>query len=545
MYRTCKQCQSNFEITELDQSFYQKIDVPAPTFCPSCRMQRRLTFRNERSIYYRNCDLCKKNFLSVYHPESPYKVYCPKCFYSDNWDQFEAGRDYDASKSFFDQYKDLVLQAPKLGNLESNSVNSEFTNHTADLKDCYLIFAATQSEKCMYGNYINDSKDVIDGLGVRKSELVYEGVDIQDCYNLLYSELCSNCSDSAFLYNCRNCQSCFLCSNLRQKKYCILNTEYPKEEFERKMKELFDGSYSKLLEAIAHFEQLKLNTPRLFMQGSNNENVTGNLLHNCKNCFESFDLQNSEDCSHMWYGSDAKDSKDCYAVYPHTELAYESLAISGFGSRFSYCAWHGTSVEYSLLTLQCKNCFGCTNLHNAEYTILNKKYSKDEYFPLRKKIIDDMKDRGEYGEFFPISLSPYAYNETLANEYFPLSREEAKEKGLLWREKDIKEYAVKEYAFPESIQETSDTILQDILVCHSCEKNYKIMKLELDFYRKMNVPIPKNCHDCRHRVRLQQRNPRKIWERQCQKCSEKIKTSYSPERLEIIYCEKCYLDEVY
>ena len=30
---------------------------------------------------------------------------------------------------------------------------------------------------------------------------------------------------------------------------------------------------------------------------------------------------------------------------------------------------------------------------------------------------------GEWGEFFPASLSPFGYNETVANEYYPLSRD--------------------------------------------------------------------------------------------------------------------------
>ena len=31
---------------------------------------------------------------------------------------------------------------------------------------------------------------------------------------------------------------------------------------------------------------------------------------------------------------------------------------------------------------------------------------------------------GEWGEFFPSSLSPFGYNETVAQEYFPMSRED-------------------------------------------------------------------------------------------------------------------------
>jgi hypothetical protein len=36
-----------------------------------------------------------------------------------------------------------------------------------------------------------------------------------------------------------------------------------------------------------------------------------------------------------------------------------------------------------------------------------------------------MQETGERGEFFHRNLSPFGYNETVANEYFPLSKEEA------------------------------------------------------------------------------------------------------------------------
>jgi len=40
------------------------------------------------------------------------------------------------------------------------------------------------------------------------------------------------------------------------------------------------------------------------------------------------------------------------------------------------------------------------------------------------------------------------------------------------------------------------------------------------------------------------RNPRKLYDRKCDKCSIDIKTTYSPERPEIVYCEECYNKEI-
>jgi hypothetical protein len=36
-----------------------------------------------------------------------------------------------------------------------------------------------------------------------------------------------------------------------------------------------------------------------------------------------------------------------------------------------------------------------------------------------------MQSTGERGEFFPPSVIPFAYNESVAHDYFPLTKEEA------------------------------------------------------------------------------------------------------------------------
>ena len=57
--RVCQNCKKNFVIEQEDFNFYDRIKVPPPTFCPECRFQRRMAWRNDRTLYKRNCDLCK------------------------------------------------------------------------------------------------------------------------------------------------------------------------------------------------------------------------------------------------------------------------------------------------------------------------------------------------------------------------------------------------------------------------------------------------------------------------------------------------------
>jgi hypothetical protein len=90
--------------------------------------------------------------------------------------------------------------------------------------------------------------------------------------------------------------------------------------------------------------------------------------------------------------------------------------------------------------LYCFNCdnssnlFGSSGLRNKEYYIFNKQYTKEEYEVLVPKIIEHMKGTGERGEFFDPSLSPFGYNETVAQDYYPLSKSQAQERKYTWSE---------------------------------------------------------------------------------------------------------------
>lgn len=91
----CQNCNQKFVIEPEDFEFYKKIGVPAPTFCPECRLQRRMTFRNETSLYKRKCDVTGKDIISIYNPKSPHIIYDHKYWWSDEWDAIEYGKEYD------------------------------------------------------------------------------------------------------------------------------------------------------------------------------------------------------------------------------------------------------------------------------------------------------------------------------------------------------------------------------------------------------------------------------------------------------------------
>jgi hypothetical protein len=253
-------------------------------------------------------------------------------------------------------------------------------------------------------------------------------------------------------------------------------------------------------------------------------------VYSSKNTFDCYDVQRLEDSSYCAQVIDMKDCYDCNYM-EECEVCYEYIC-NYKNQRIFFSIWcHLCSdVWYSSYCVSSNNLLGCIGLRHKSYCILNKQYTKEEYEELFPRIIEQMKKEGILGEFFHPSLSLFCYNETVAQEYFPLTKEEALARGYRWREKDPKEY-----------QPGTD----EILACDECSKNYRIEKKENSFYKQYGIPVPKKCPDCRHRARLALRNLRMLFERKCMKCSIAFKSTYAPERKEKVYCEKCYLETVY
>lgn len=281
--KICQNCHKEFAIEPGDFAFYEKIKVPLPTFCPTCRLQRRYAWRNVRSIYKRKCDFCGEVKIGVYSSEKPFKVYCSKCWWSDKWGAMEHGRSYDFSRPFFEQFCELMKEVPLLNRFvfEETLVRSEYTNMTQGLKDCYLVFHADFGEGNLYSDQVNYCNDCVDVSYADKSELCYESVNLQRCNRVSFSKDSEACHDCYFINNCIGCSNCFGCANLRNKQYYIFNQPYDKESYEQKLKEMGFNSGSDL--SVGNFSKRSrrfwLQSPVKFMHGIKNSNVSGDYIN--------------------------------------------------------------------------------------------------------------------------------------------------------------------------------------------------------------------------------------------------------------------------
>jgi hypothetical protein len=570
--KICQNCKNDFTIEPDDFGFYEKIKVPPPTFCPECRLQRRLAWRNERGLHNRECGLCGKKIISIYSKEYNNLVYCDKCWWSDNWDASTYAEDVDFSKPFLIQLFELFRRTPvpNLFAFGTTMINSPYCNMANNMKNCYLLHDGTFDENVSYGSgafYCKDSQDIT---MTRKGELCYELITAINCYQTTFSQNCEDCVDVHFSYGLRGCTNCFGCVNLNKKSYHIFNEPYTKEDYEQKIKSFGLDSFKNVQLIKEKSQTFWKKFPKKYYFGVQNLNVTGDYLEHSKNsksCFGAANLEDSKFCSFVSNGP-VKDTYDFTHYGDNIELVYECLqAGDGLSNcKFGWGNWMQTNnADYSITVPGSSYLFGCIGLKKKKYCILNKEYSKEEYEELMPRVIKHMNDmpyidkKGriyKYGEFFPIELSPFGYNETTAQEYFFLDKEQVNEQGYNWRESDKRNYEITKQSeqLPDSIFAVEDSVLSEVIGCEhkgGCHENcmtaFRILEDDLKFYRRMNLPLPRLCPNCRHHKRLKQRNPLKLWHRQCMKedCENEFETSYAPDRPEIVYCEKCYQQEVY
>lgn len=578
--KNCQNCKKDFVIEPDDFSFYEKIKVPPPTFCPECRMARRAAWRNHRSLFKRDCDLCKKSIISMYHSETKFPVYCKSCFYSDKWDPMQYGIDIDWNKTFLEQWFELWNKTPKYALLSwGNSKNSEYSNMVRDAKNCYLSYSIVDCEDIMYSENIDNSKSMVD------SYMSIEGCD--SCYytqgranyGCKYVSQCASCINCYFCYDCTNSQDCFMSSNLRNKRYVFRNAQLTKEEYEKALEKENLKSRKSLDRLYKEWEDMIKNEAiHQWARIVSSKDAKGNFIRSAKNVNFVFNIYNSENISYALRVFNAKDSYDILGL-SGGELIYEGVTCS-FGSSntlFSFFCEDTQNVQYSSLCSNASNLFGCSSLRNKSYCILNKQYTKEEYKELISKIIKhmnitpyiDSKRRSyTYGEFFPFEMSPYGYNETLGLDFFPIAKTKALELGYNWFDKPKRDFeaTLKVGEIQDSIDEVEENILNEIIACehfegnilcnHQCTEAFRITNNEFLFYKKHGIPLPKLCPNCRHFERLSLfMQPINLWKRACMcdkkhahhrgKCDIEFETAYSPERPEIVYCEKCYQAEVY
>ena len=568
--KKCRISGQEFVVTDKDLEFYdkvspifggQKYSIPSPSLCAEERMKNIQCFINQRNLHKIKSWLSGKEIISNFWPHCPFPVYSVEEWYGDGWSAQNYGKDITFQKTFFAQFQTPLSRVPHWALSQwSNNENSEYTNHGQGNKSCYLLLTGSLNTQVYYATYVYSSLDCMDCEFIKECELCFECVDIQKCYKLFCSVDCSSCSDSFFLKSCTNCQNCFGSCNLIWKKFHIFNEDVG----ETKYREFIDSYLSLSAEARKKIKKdvalLWTKSIQSSIHGYSNQSVVWDYIYNSSNVWNSFEIKNAQDIKNCVSLDGASSIYDCI-MSRNSEWNYYSSLVSHYASYVAFWSsvmGEGSRMYYSDSCVGASDCFACSWFHSHEHhCILNKPYSVQEYESLCGKIIDHMRSTGEWWEFFPYELSPFGYNETVAQEYFPLTESEVKSHGWNWYDEPektfegtsitplpISQYDEKKVGY-DTAQKNIDTLLAGIVQCEVTGKPFKIIRQELAFYIENSLPIPTKHPDQRHKERMDLRNPRTLYERTCSECMQAITTTYSPDRPERVVCEECYRKLVY
>ena len=330
--KNCQNCKNDFVIEQDDFNFYERIKVPPPTFCPKCRLERRLAWMPSFTLFKRACDLCGEEGISMYEPNAPFTVYCVKCWWSDKWDPFDQGMDVDFSKPFLDQWKELLQKTPVLGlHVDFATIKtSPYVNHVAHSKNLYLVYYSDYNEDCISSFWLTRNKDLYMCSVVFDSERCFDCSNLFKSYNVVGSVSNNRfCFDSSFLRDCEGAHHCFGAVNIKNGSYILMGEKLSEEKYNEKINNIDLGSYKQYIEWKEKAEKyFKENIPQPTWE-TQSVNVTGSYVFRSKNCQECFDVTDCEDSKYLMLMKEGstKDSYDYVDWGFGAELIYECVTV--------------------------------------------------------------------------------------------------------------------------------------------------------------------------------------------------------------------------
>lgn len=481
----------------------------SPTFAGTCfqippsalslqeRQQQRLLFRNNRTLHKSVCAKTWVSMISMYHPESGYTIYDQSVRRWDDWDAREYAQDFTKNKSFTEQFSILMKRVPRINLINTEHENSEYCNFSWRNKNCYMLDTSGYNENCFYGSRLFNSSSCIDCFWLNDCDLCYESwFCIQcfkcfRCFNVVNSSNCYACVD------CFGCKDCFGCVGIENAQWMIYNIQYTKEEYEQ----LVNQEKTTLQhEPSLVFNKLDMSWSHMLQC----EWSVWKYLQHCQTSIDCFASKNLEDCG--WI-TNASDLQNCHDIdnNDRSQLNYQLVwGESNYLCCFADICWFGKELWYCSLCMYCEHCFGCVGLKRQKYCIFNRQYKPEAYEKKVAEIIAHMQTTWERWYFFHHSLSPFAYNETTAQDIYPLRKEGALSLGYTWSDRnESSSYTWATLSWDElnELDIHNDIILDSVISCSISWKVFRFVKKEVEIYKRLWILLPKYHSEVRYKKR--------------------------------------------
>ncbi|MDA1038607.1 MAG: hypothetical protein O2877_02885 [bacterium] len=547
--RVCDLTGEKWDVTEEELGWYRHFNVPPSKLSPVTRMKINTSFYNGFQWWNQKHPKTGKTIITGVHPSTGIKVLPDKEWHEKDFS--ENGIEVDLNRSFFEQMRELQLRVPLPASRNIKEPENSISLASSGDRNSYFM-VATISENSLYSVWCNKLSGVCE---VNSCDNVSNSYHIGNSYNINNCNFIDSSKDvisSDFIFFSSDLEFCFGASLQKHKRYLWFNEQLTKEEWEKRRAEVDLGSRKVLDENIAKFRKMMVEDtawPENFNETV--ENCTGELIFESEDISEGYFVNTSKNghwvayllsnCEGNAYMGGGKDSTNNY--YSHSPMMSS-------GCKFVHSCYSCQNVEYSMQCYNCEDLFGCVGLNRKRFCIFNKQYTEDEYYKKLDEVKTNMLERGEYGDFFPLSFSPCYFFATPALAWL-IDEKDAEQLGAamydldsMGARGDIDSNApmtdVSE--LPDHVKdfgEWSGKALKDKLE----GKRFAYIKPEITLYQKLNIAPPLENPMLRLRNLSFEVNSAIPMEVTCAKTGKKLRVAKNkmyPDRK--IYCREAYLE---
>ena len=225
----CELCYECIECIESFNCFYSK----NLTSCRSC-------------FFCNQCVACSDCFGCV---GLSHKTYClfNKQLSKQEYEKQVSQLKFNNVQEQLDKLEKLTASIPQPASFQQSNENCPYGDYIHHCQDVYWAFSAYYSQRCGYLYLSGLAKDCWDlsysagstkEIGKDVIELSYDCGGGGSLYHCAYTNYCSYCTNCYYCSDCQNCSDCFGCIGLKNKKYCILNNQLNKEQYEKAILEV-------------------------------------------------------------------------------------------------------------------------------------------------------------------------------------------------------------------------------------------------------------------------------------------------------------------
>ena len=594
----CKYCGEEYILTDLEKNILDKEEFKYPEHCSLCNLKFLSSFLNDENLYHRKDSKTLEDIISIYSDD-----YKGEVMNVDDYKKFildDGGLKYsrEITNDIFSDFITLFKNFPKASRLVYSELeNGIYSSHVWWSKNIYLSYCVfLDCENVFYSfKIINGCTNIFSSHNIINSSNLYYWNYISNSHNIYFWEKINNCSDLLFCNDIHNSKECIFSCNQINSKYKIFNVQYSKEEYQEIKKDIFKRINNKQEFKFLKQKYKKFLQKNLVKQSTNKdkcEQVVWENIFNAKNCINTYLSSWIENCINsmsIWW----KSNDHLYNIIASLEgwtncencVWICSFWLNLYNIFFSFWVVENCkNIYYSYDIELCEEIMFCVWLKNKKYCILNKQYEKNDYFKHKKSIIFKLKKENKWWDPIPLYFLNFPYNDTLAYEYFKVNKiiyndlkEEIIDKNTKWivkifssdfisdaqfdlwtweklnikwrtsnKEVNIPKWTetIKASELPD-IKNTNNTILNKAIICEKTLRPYRIIKQELDFLKKKNLPLPIVHNDYRI-TKLISRRP--VWELyvwKCDKCSKEELISSINKNKYKIYCKECYKNFMY